>query len=107
MLNCFGISKETDMLIFLTSADFSQKDVREEIERQLTKRTGIKCVLIDCCDMDNSAVRLSKDQFYDLRKMLCQQGEYNTEHHKQNLKYAIFTVFGLILGLLTALFMNL
>jgi len=82
MFRYFAVEKDPGMLIFLTDADMSLNNERERIEDKLTKRTGVKCVVVDC--IDDPASTLLYERTNQLRELLEKQAEERREEARRN-----------------------
>lgn len=82
MFQYFAVEKDPGMLIFLTDVDMSARNEREQLEDKLTKRTGVKCVVIDCVDDPPSSLLYERTN--QLRKLLEKQAEECREESRRN-----------------------
>lgn len=112
MFQYFAVEKDPGMLIFLTDADMSLNSERERLEDKLTKRTGVKCVVIDCVDDPPSTLLYERTN--QLRELLEKQAKESREEARRNSanehKFYLKTMLLLILscffgGLLAVLLM--
>ncbi len=82
MFRYFAVEKDPGMLIFLTDADMSLDGHREQLEDKLTKRTGVKCVVVDCVDDPPSTLLYERTN--QLRELLEKQAKESREEARRN-----------------------
>lgn len=113
MFQCFAVEKDPGMLVFFTDCDMSGRWEREALEKNLTERTGVKCVVIDLLDTPPSLrteyntdyIRefLEKDAKERREESRCQR----TDDRKFNLKTMLAAFLGCFLGGLLAVLLKL